>query len=67
MPIKQKFISAKNKIVENQTKILGTALVITTATAALMIRNKVIFDAFLKEKDLYAEYYTPEAVEEENN
>lgn len=67
MPIKQKFISAKNKVVENQTKILGTALVITTATAALMIRNKVIFDAFLKEKDLYAEYYTPEAVEEENN
>ncbi len=54
---KQKLISAKNKIADNKTKILGTALVITTTAAALMIRSKIISDAFLKEKGLYDEYY----------
>ena len=58
MSAKQKIVSAKNKIVENQTKILSTALVITTTAAAIMIRHKVICDQFLKEKDLYEEYYT---------
>jgi hypothetical protein len=54
---KQKLVSAKNKIVENKTKILGTALVVTTTAAAIMIRAKVVSDAFLKEKGLYDEYY----------
>jgi hypothetical protein len=58
MNAKQKLVSAKNKIAENQTKILTTALVITTTTAAIMIRAKVISDQFLKEKGLYDEYYT---------
>lgn len=57
---KQKLVSAKNKIVKNQTKILGTALVVTTTAAAIMIRAKVISDAFLKEKGLYEEFYTIE-------
>lgn len=61
MNAKQKLVSAKNKIAENQTKILGTALVITTTAAAIMIRAKVISDQFLKEKGLYDEYYTPDA------
>jgi hypothetical protein len=54
---KQKLNSAKNKVVDNRDKIMGTALVLTTATAALMIRNKVVADNFLKEKGLYDEYY----------
>lgn len=59
MSAKQKIVSAKNKIVKHQTKILTTALVITTTTAAVMIRAKVMSDQFLKEKDLYDEFYAP--------
>lgn len=55
---KQKLVSAKNKIAEHQTRIMGTALVVTTAAAAIMIRSKVLSDQFLKEKGLYDEFYT---------
>lgn len=58
MSPKQKLVSAKNKIVKNQTKILSAALVVTTTAAAIMINHKVQSDKFLKEKDLYEEYYT---------
>jgi len=64
MSVKQKLTSVTNKLEKNKTKIMGTALVITTATAAIMIRNKKLFDAFLKEKGLYDEYYIPDAEEE---
>jgi hypothetical protein len=57
MNTKQKLVSAKNKIAKHQTAIMGTALVITTTTAAIMIRAKVISDEFLKEKGLYDEFY----------
>jgi hypothetical protein len=63
---KQKLVSTKNKIAKNQTKIMGTALVVTTAAAAIMIRAKVISDQFLKEKGLYDEFYTPDAADIEN-
>jgi hypothetical protein len=58
--VQKALISTKNKIAKNQIKIMGTALVVTTTTAALMIRSKVISDNFLKEKGLYDEYYTPD-------
>jgi hypothetical protein len=57
MNAKKTLVSAKNKIAQNKTKIMGTALVVTTATAAIMIRAKVMSDQFLKEKDLYDEFY----------
>jgi hypothetical protein len=49
---KKTLISAKNKIAKHQTAIMGTALVITTTTAAIMIRAKV-----MSEKGLYDEFY----------
>jgi hypothetical protein len=58
MNAKAKLSSMKDKIVDNKTKIMGTALVVTTATAAIMIRAKVVSDQFLKEKGLYDEFYT---------
>jgi uncharacterized protein YjfI (DUF2170 family) len=57
---KNKLISAKNKIAQHKTKILVGALAVTTVYAAALNRNKTLFDNFLKEKDLYEEYYTPE-------
>lgn len=54
---KKALTSAKNKIAEHQTAIMGTALVVTTTAAAIMIRAKVLSDEFLKEKGLYDEFY----------
>ena len=61
---KQKLVSAKNKIAKNKTKIMGTALVLTTTTAAVMIRAKVMSDQFLKEKGLYDEYYAMDELDQ---
>lgn len=58
---KQKLVSAKNKIIENKTKIMGTALVVTTTAAVLLKIGNTQMNNFLKEKDLYDEYYTPDA------
>lgn len=58
--IKQKLVSAKNKIQKHQTAILTTGLVITTTAAAIMIRSKMLTDEFLEEKGLTEEYYAPE-------
>jgi uncharacterized protein YjfI (DUF2170 family) len=57
---KNKLSSAKKKIAQHKTKILVGALTVTTVYAAALNRNKKLFDNFLKEKDLYEEYYTPE-------
>lgn len=60
MQIKQKIVSVKNTIVANKKVILySTAVGITTG----IVLNKVALhshDAFLKEHDLYDEYYTPD-------
>jgi hypothetical protein len=54
---KKTLISAKNKIVENQTKILGTIAVV--ATTVVVIQNYGIrsVNKFLEEKGLSDEYY----------
>lgn len=57
MDPKQKIVSAKNKIAQHKTKILVGALVVTTAYAAALNRNKKLFDEFLTEKNLRDEYY----------
>jgi hypothetical protein len=54
---KKALISAKNKIADNKTKIMGTALVITTGAAVIMKLALKQHDDFLKEKGLYDEYY----------
>jgi hypothetical protein len=61
MNIKQKLVSAKNKISDNKTKILGTIAVVSTTAVVLHQLGKKQMDAFLTEKGLYDEYYTPDA------
>jgi hypothetical protein len=58
---KQKFAATKKKISENKTKIMGTALVVTTTAAVLLKIGNTQMNNFLKEKNLYDEYYTPDA------
>lgn len=55
--LKKKLCSTKETVKRNQTRILTTALIATTTTAAIMIRAKRHSDAFLKEHDLYDTYY----------
>ena len=54
---KKALISAKNKVVKNRTKILGTIAVV--ATTAAVIQNSGIrnLNKFLDEKGLSDEYY----------
>lgn len=54
---KKTLISAKNKIVQNKTKILGTIAVAATAAVAIQRYALNQHDSFLKEKDLYDEFY----------
>jgi len=54
---KKTLISAKNKIADNKTKIMGTALAVTTGAAVIMKLALKQHDDFLKEKGLYDEYY----------
>jgi len=49
----EKINSAKNFVKRNQTKILVSALTITTTSAALMKIGLKQHDEFLKEHDLY--------------
>lgn len=58
MNIKQKVISAKNKVVANKTKILGTVAVVATTAAVIQRYALNQHDQFLKDKDLYEEFYT---------
>lgn len=54
---KQKLVSAKNKVVKNRTKILGTVAVAAATIAVIQnsgIRN---LNKFLEEKGLSDEYY----------
>lgn len=56
----EKINSAKNFVRRNQTKILVSALTVTTTTTVLMKAGLKQHDEFLKEHDLYDAYYTPE-------
>lgn len=58
MNIKQKVVSAKNKVVANRTKILGTVAVVATTAVAIQRYALNQHDQFLKDKDLYEEFYT---------
>lgn len=48
----------KDKWTANKGKILGTALVVTAAFAAIEYRALQQHNEFLKEHDLYDEYYS---------
>lgn len=45
---------------KHKTKILVSGLVVTTASAAVLKGGLKQHDDFLKEKDLYDEFYHPE-------
>lgn len=55
---KKALVSAKNKIAANKTKILGTLAVVATTAAVLQQKGIKQHNEFLKEKDLYDEFYT---------
>uniref|UniRef100_A0A8F3IMG2 Uncharacterized protein n=1 Tax=Streptomyces phage TaidaOne TaxID=2836025 RepID=A0A8F3IMG2_9CAUD len=57
---KKALTSAKDKIVENKTKILAVTTVAATGAAVLLKIGLKQHDEFLKEKGLYDEFYTPE-------
>jgi len=57
---KKTLVSAKNKIVRNKTKILGTIAVVATTAAVLQHHGIKQMNAFLEEKGLTDEYYQPE-------
>lgn len=54
---KKALVSSKNKIVRNKTKILGTIAVVATTAAVIQRYALNQHDSFLKEKDLYDEFY----------
>jgi hypothetical protein len=56
--MKDKLISVKNSVAAHKTQILVTVAVVTTAVAAIEVRAIQQHNSFLKEKDLYDEYYT---------
>lgn len=56
----EKLTSAKDKLRRNKTKILGTALVVTTTVVILQRHGIKSLNAFLEEKGLSDEYFTPE-------
>ena len=54
---KKTLVSTKNKIVRNKTKILGTIAVVATTAVAIQRYALNQHDQFLKDKDLYDEFY----------
>lgn len=58
--MKNKMTSIKNFVARNQTKILTTALVVTTTIAVVEQIGVREHNQFLKDHDLYEAYYTPE-------
>jgi hypothetical protein len=64
--IKSKAVSAKNKVVENRTKILGTVAVVATTLAVVQQIGIRSLNAFLEEKGLSDEYYHMDELNEEN-
>lgn len=64
--IKSKAVSAKNKVVENKTKILGTVAVVATTAAVLQQIGIRSLNKFLEEKGLSDEYYHMDEFDTEN-
>lgn len=65
--VKAKLVSAKNKVVENRTKILGTVAVVATTAAVIQQIGIRSLNQFLEEKGLSDEYYNmDEDVPEQN-
>lgn len=56
----KKFATPRNFIRRNKTKILATALVVTTTGLVLTRIGLKQHDEFLKEHDLYDAFYAPE-------
>jgi hypothetical protein len=56
---KKTLVSTKNFVRRHQTQILITTTVVATAIALGMKKGLNEHDEFLKEHDLYDEYYTP--------
>lgn len=56
--IEQKFVSAKNFIKHH--KVAVAVVVTATPLILLQMRNTKVLNEFLKEHDLYDEYYMPE-------
>ena len=54
---KPKFARTRKFVVEHQTGLLITATVVSTAAAVLMRGGIKQHDDFLKEHDLYEEFY----------
>lgn len=52
--------SAKNVWARNKNRIIITAAVVATTAAVIMKQGLNQHDAFLKEHDLYNEFYQPE-------
>lgn len=57
----EKFTAFRNKVAANKTRILGTTTVVLTTVVLLQARGIHEHNEFLKKKDLYEEYYTPDA------
>ena len=59
----EKLAAAKAAVVRNKTRILVTTTVMMTAAVAIQARGLHMHNEFLREHDLYDEYYTPDADE----
>jgi hypothetical protein len=55
--MKNTAVKAKNFVVAHKTQILVTALVVVTTTAVLMRTGIAQHNQFLKDHDLYEEFY----------
>ena len=53
-------VAMKNIVKRNQTRILVTTTVVATAVAVAMKAGLNQHDEFLREHDLYDEYYRPD-------
>lgn len=56
--IKQKLVSAKTTVAANRTRILVTALVVTTTVAVIERVGLKQHDDFLREHNLFDAFYT---------
>ncbi len=57
--MKEKLAALKNYVTARKTKFLVSALAVTTTIAVLMRIGIKQHNEFLKENDLYDEYYNP--------
>jgi hypothetical protein len=55
--MKNAAVAVKDFVVANKTKILVTALVVTTTSVVLMRTGIAQHNQFLKDHDLYDEFY----------